>query len=143
MKMHMDDSEILISYRNAKNQSEQIGVLADLNCCSRPEMAQWLYDHGEHVDGRALRYVKKKAEETEQEQETIVEDWEPEELKELPEAKEGERLPMLTDEEIKSIVDFIESNLLDVIRNNPCFDSMKELANIMTALKKMKEEYGV
>ena len=153
MKMHMDDSEILISYRNAKNQSEQITVLADLNACTRTEMAQWLTDHGEHVDGRALRYSKKKAEDSEPEaveQETpAVEDWhpnmvtekfidecEPEELK----AKEGE-LPnyvvILTEYEAVSLAEFVERNLLDVIRRDTDFDSIQDLKNILSAYGKM------
>ena len=44
--MIMDDSEISLSYRTAKNQSAQIRVLADLNSCSSEEMRQYLIKLG-------------------------------------------------------------------------------------------------
>lgn len=58
----MDEGEILREYRTAKNPREQIRVLADLNTVTVAEMAQWLVDHGETVDGRVVRYHKPKAE---------------------------------------------------------------------------------
>lgn len=58
----MDEGEILREYRTAKNPREQIRVLADLNTVTVSEMAQWLIDHGETVDGRVARHHKPKAE---------------------------------------------------------------------------------
>lgn len=58
----MDEGEILREYRTAKNPREQIRVLADLNTVTVAEMAQWLIDHGETVDGRVTRFHKPKAE---------------------------------------------------------------------------------
>ena len=51
MKLNMGEEEILISYRQAKNPKEQVQVLADLNGVERTEMARWLADHGQKVDG--------------------------------------------------------------------------------------------
>lgn len=36
--MEMGHEEIKISYRNAKQKKKQLGILADLNCCSREEI---------------------------------------------------------------------------------------------------------
>lgn len=36
--MEMGNEEIKSSYRNAKHPKKQIGILADLNCCSREEI---------------------------------------------------------------------------------------------------------
>lgn len=52
MKLFMDETEILIDYKDAKNKFQQVGILAEQNCCSKKEMAQWLKDHGQDVDGR-------------------------------------------------------------------------------------------
>lgn len=62
MNLKMDEGEILREYRTAKNPREQIMVLADLNTVTVAEMAQWLIDHGETVDGRVTRHHKPKAE---------------------------------------------------------------------------------
>ena len=59
--MHMDEGEILREYRQAKNQKEQVSILADLNCVSKREMAQWLVDHGEKVDKRFFATVQRNA----------------------------------------------------------------------------------
>ena len=56
--MYMDDGEIIRDYRAAKNKKEQVGVLADLNGVTEKQMATFLADNGEEVDGR---YLKKKA----------------------------------------------------------------------------------
>ena len=150
MKMHMDDSEILISYRQAKDQSHQISVLADLNACTRTEMAQWLADHGEHVDGRALRYAKKAEPEPKAvEQETpTVEDWHPNrvtekyigecEPEELKAEEEEKSMPDLTEEEMNCLVNFIRYNLLDNLKQSTYFDSIDDLEIIISAYAKMK-----
>lgn len=59
--MNMSDNEIIQSYSGAVNKFKQVGILADLNCVSNKEMAEWLADHGQEVDGRYL--PKKKPEE--------------------------------------------------------------------------------
>lgn len=36
--MQMTDNEIKRQYKEAKNKKQQIGILADLNCCSKEEI---------------------------------------------------------------------------------------------------------
>jgi len=65
----MDDGEIIREYKAGLNKNNMITVLADRNCCTRKEMAQWLVDHGQEVDKRLLReYPKRKKPEPEQEE---------------------------------------------------------------------------
>ena len=58
--MIMTKDEILKDYRLAKNQTKQIGVLADLNCCTKREIVNLLLEAGEHVPGNFLNKGKKK-----------------------------------------------------------------------------------
>ena len=53
--MVMTDSEILRDYNEAKNKSKHVGVLADLNGCSRKEMAAYLTQLGAEVPERSRR----------------------------------------------------------------------------------------
>ena len=50
--MQMSELEITNSYKEAKNKKSQIGVLADLNCCSKEEIISVLKKSG--IDGRTL-----------------------------------------------------------------------------------------
>ena len=52
--MKMDDGEIIREYKAGASKNNMVGVLADRNCCTRKEMAQWLADHGQEVDKRLL-----------------------------------------------------------------------------------------
>ncbi len=45
-KYPMTVEEIVTSYRQAKNQQTQIGVLADLNVCTRKEIKALLTEAG-------------------------------------------------------------------------------------------------
>jgi hypothetical protein len=60
MKLLMPENQVLQSYKYAVNKREQVGILADLNCCTKQEMAQWLIDHGEHVDKRFFAQGRQK-----------------------------------------------------------------------------------
>ena len=42
-RMAMPEGEIITSFKQAKDQDAQIGILADLNGCSRDEMAMYLF----------------------------------------------------------------------------------------------------
>lgn len=53
--MKMDDGEIIREYKAGLNKNSMVTVLADRNCVTRKEMAQWLADHGQEVDKRILR----------------------------------------------------------------------------------------
>ena len=55
---YMDSGEIIRDYQAAKDRRQQVEILADRNCCSKKQMAQWLTDHGCKVDGRLLAWQK-------------------------------------------------------------------------------------
>ena len=44
----------------------------------------------------------------------------------------------ITKDEAESLVDFIEMNIFDIIRNDPDIDSIEWLENIMAIYKKCK-----
>ncbi len=48
-KFCMEEWEILEAYRTAKNKGEQIGILADRNCCTKKEISEFLKSHGQDV----------------------------------------------------------------------------------------------
>lgn len=50
--MTMDNTEIINTYRAAKDKKAQLGILAELNTCSKTEIADILTAAGEKVDGR-------------------------------------------------------------------------------------------
>jgi hypothetical protein len=50
--MTMGENEILRDYHEAKDKFRQVKILAEQNLIKPKEMAQWLKDHGEDVDGR-------------------------------------------------------------------------------------------
>ena len=52
--MVMGENEILRDYRTAEDKNKQVKILAELNCCTPRQMARYLADHGELVDGRLL-----------------------------------------------------------------------------------------
>ena len=51
--MHTE-MEILTMYRQAKDKTKQIGIMAELNQCQKREIIEILQSHGEKVDGRIL-----------------------------------------------------------------------------------------
>lgn len=55
--MQMTESEIVKDYREAKNKSEQINILADLNCCSKVEIKEILLNNG--VSSQELQRKRK------------------------------------------------------------------------------------
>lgn len=44
--MEMSNEEIVRSYREAKDKAVQLGILADLNCCSKEYIKQILREGG-------------------------------------------------------------------------------------------------
>ena len=52
--MKMTEGEIIRDYAEAKDKNKQIGILADMNLCTKKEMAQYLADHDCTVDKRLL-----------------------------------------------------------------------------------------
>lgn len=47
--MQMTENEIVRNYRAAKNKTEQINILKDLNCCSKEEIIDILKRNGEKM----------------------------------------------------------------------------------------------
>ena len=45
----LTDGEVIASFRQAKNKKEQVGILADLQCCSRNDILDLLYSYGEDI----------------------------------------------------------------------------------------------
>ena len=79
MKMQMDTGDIIRDYENAKNKFAQVKVLAELNCVSNREMAQFLKDNGCKVDCRYFPdHFEKKTEQPEPETISAPEEPEPE-----------------------------------------------------------------
>ena len=58
-KYPMTVEKIVTSYRQAKNQQTQIGVLADLNVCSKDDIIEVLAAQGVEVKKKAGRPRKK------------------------------------------------------------------------------------
>lgn len=153
MKLNMGEEEILISYRQAKNPKEQVQVLADLNGVERTEMARWLADHGQRVDGRLL--PKPKEQESQPDDPFALTDGEPdaenlyekliEKLDAIPKEasiKKPAEGCLLTKEEAYSVANLIDMALFDAIRNDVEADSMKWLVNVARAYEKMCEASG-
>ena len=78
--MEMKPSEILQSYENAQYKTKQIGILAELNACSKDEITEILKEMGAELPKR--KYQKKE----EPEKEPEKKEWEDPEL--LPEPRE-------------------------------------------------------
>lgn len=89
MKLHMDESEILLDYKDAKNKFQQVGILAELNCCSKKEMAQWLKDHDQDVDKRFFAAGRSKWVRETEPTETGTNIPEPAEIPPAPEPKQS------------------------------------------------------
>lgn len=80
--MEMKPSEILQSYENAQYKTKQIGILAELNACSKDEITEILKEMGAELPKR--KYQKKE----EPTKEPEKKEWEEPELKALPEPRE-------------------------------------------------------
>ena len=64
MSFVMGGSEILRDYRTAANKKTQLRILAELNACTRAEIADFLIACGESVDKRWLNGGSRKAADT-------------------------------------------------------------------------------
>lgn len=61
MSFVMGGNEILREYRTAANKKTQLRILAELNACTRAEIADFLITCGESVDKRWLNGGSRKA----------------------------------------------------------------------------------
>lgn len=64
-KMVNTELEIVSIYRQAKDKTKQIGILAELNGCPKAEIIEILQRGGEKVDGRILGGMKRKGQKAE------------------------------------------------------------------------------
>ena len=78
--MEMKPSEILQSYENAQYKTKQIGILAELNACSKDEITEILKEMGAELPKRKYQKKEEPAKEPEKKK------WEDPEL--LPEPRE-------------------------------------------------------
>jgi len=53
MEFMMERAEIEASYRGAKDKQAQIGILADLNACSKDDIVRLLMESGYEIPGEA------------------------------------------------------------------------------------------
>ena len=159
--MKMGDGEILRSYREAKNHFKQVGILAELNCVSKQEMAKWLSDHGQKVaknffpkaDEEAEAIEKVEDEETagsavervDQSVESFYQATESvdpgvESADQADEATSSKCV--LSADQAYSVAEFIDVNLFDAIRSDTDWDSIQALKNIIYAYEEMCKVSG-
>ena len=65
--MQCSEYEIVSAYKNAKLKGKQLSILADMNCCTREQMRQYLLEHGipeEELPKKPGRKIKKTKETT-------------------------------------------------------------------------------
>ena len=122
--MKMVDGEILRSYREAKNKFKQVGILAELNCVSKQEMAQWLKDHDQEV---ARNFWRKKVEEEEIAEEEVIED---------------DAECVLSMAQAYSVAEFIDTHLFVAVRENAEWNNLQALKNILYAYDEMCKVSG-
>ena len=60
MSFIMGENEILRDYRTAANKRKQVQILADLNGCTKRQMAEFLISRGEEVDKRFVQKPQKR-----------------------------------------------------------------------------------
>ena len=61
MSFIMGENEILRDYRTAANKRKQVQILADLNGCTKRQMAEFLISRGEGVDKRFVQEPRKRS----------------------------------------------------------------------------------
>lgn len=110
--MEMNENEIVRSYRESKDKKQQIGILADMNCCEPEQIKEILKKNG--VDLRGGNYRAKK-------EETPKEDAKaappiPERKIEIPEEQiVKDKLPRIVRKTLEEDLDFIEEQLKELI----------------------------
>lgn len=129
--MQMDEGEIIREYKQARNRMKEVGILADLNCVTKNEMAHWLRDHGQEVP-KNFFIGEKKANKVPEEVVTKCE------VVAVPEIGKC----LLTVGEAYNIAELVDMCLLDTIRNDSEWDSMRALKNIVYAYDKLCKYSG-
>lgn len=151
LRLQMEESEILQDYKYATKKSEQVKILAQLNCVSNKEMALWLRDHGCEVDGRYFHDQPKKPKV--EEADTKLDGSENEVVEEMinavpvpyivpTPAPEPAAAELLTRDEAFAVACHIDSTLIDYIRNNADVDNMRWLCGMASAYRKLCKYSG-
>lgn len=70
--MEMTDADIVLEYRQAKRKSEQIGILADLNGCTKAEIKKILFENGEIEEEELEKAVERKPKRVVQKKKPLV-----------------------------------------------------------------------
>ena len=89
--MKMTKDEIIRDYLEAKDKKKQVEILADMNLCTKKEMAQYLADHGMVVDKRLL--AGKPGKKVDVSEPELTEEQEEKFARILDSVDEGRRLP--------------------------------------------------
>ena len=110
--MEMNENEIVRSYRESKNKKQQIGILADMNCCEPEQIKEILKKNG--VDLRGGNYRAKKEEAPKEDAKAAPPI--PERKIEIPEEQiVKDKLPRIVRKTLEEDLDFIEEQLKELI----------------------------
>ena len=110
--MEMKATEILASYKNASSKTKQIGILAELNACTRDDIIEILEQMGESVPKR--KYNRKKE----------PEKTEPEQKKEWTEPKlEKAPIPELISNVLLEKMDELDRKIMNCEREKKQYES--------------------
>lgn len=96
--MKMTEADIIRDYLEAKDKKKQVEILADMNLCTKKEMAQYLADNGMQVDKRLLAGDPRKRKEKpifipDEPEPELTEEQEEKFARILDSVDEGRRLP--------------------------------------------------
>lgn len=110
--MEMNENEIVRSYRESKNKKQQIGILADMNCCEPEQIKEILKKNG--VDLRGGNYRAKKEEAPKENAKAAPPI--PKRKIEIPEEQiVKDKLPRIVRKTLEEDLDFIEEQLKELI----------------------------
>jgi hypothetical protein len=112
MDMEMNENEIVRSYRESKNKKQQIGILADMNCCEPEQIKEILKKNGVDLRGGNYRAKKEEAPKEDAKADPPI----PERKIEIPEEQiVKDKLPRIVRKTLEEDLDFIEEQLKELI----------------------------
>jgi hypothetical protein len=111
MDMEMNENEIVRSYRESKDKKQQIGILADINCCKPEQIKEILKKNGVDLRGGNYRAKKEETPKEETMKENVLE-----RKIEIPEEQiVKDKLPRIVRKTLEEDLDFIEEQLKELI----------------------------
>lgn len=138
--MEMSEQEILSNYRQAKNKSAQIGILAELNICEKKMIIEILERHGIKVGGTKMAGRKKNIEikEVNEVVKAVEEKVESAIVNEIPEAvQQVEKVPESIKEILEEHRESLENRAISLQRSIDDFS--KNLMEVKNAVKEITE----